>query len=272
MTKMALRHVLPFTLVAGVAATAAADYTVTYKNKNESSQVGVLNSVFGTGDFAGNTPVSGTSFLTTGANVDVYPLSTTSNVFTSATLGLTATRLMDRGGLATFDIHSGDPATGNDQHFSDGTSTYTMELKVAGDNSEFGWFNDAAAAGFESLFNTSDIGTSKTIHLSSDFRFGLMDTTTGNTLSSDEHAYTNNKGDMTAVVDQMIMYEITGTGITHKTYLIAFEDRLQGEVYEDYDYNDAVVLMTVIIPLPQAGAMALAGIGGVAFVRRRTAP
>ncbi len=96
---------------------------------------------------------------------------------------VTATRVSDNGLGGVLKILTGTPVSADDQDWSDGITTVFMEAKYAGDNHYFGWYNDTTPSGFQALLDTSSIGSSTIVNLSSQFRWGLQNTSTGSTVT-----------------------------------------------------------------------------------------
>jgi Domain of unknown function (DUF4114) len=174
---------------------------------------------------------------------------------------VTATRVADNGVGGILKILTGNPLSADDQNWSDGITTVMMEAKYAGDNHDFGWFNDSVPSGFQFLLNTNSIGSSVIVNLSSQFRWGLKNNTTGNTWTSLE---SDNVASGSSY-DQMVTYQVTGLGTGETVWLVFWEDRIHGEFYEDYDFNDAVIELRAI-PAPGTALLAL---GALSLVYRR---
>lgn len=185
----------------------------------------------------------------------------TGNDFNNGTV--TATRVSDNGLGGVLKILTGTPTSADDQNWSDGVTTVMMEAKYAGDSHNFGWYNDSSPSGFQFLLNTASIGSSVVVNLSSQFRWGLQNNTTGNTWTSRESD--NVSGGK--AYDQMVTYQVTGLGTGETVWLLFWEDRIKWEAFEDYDYNDAVIELRAI-PAPGTGILALTALA-LAGRRRR---
>jgi hypothetical protein len=62
--------------------------------------------------------------------------------------------------------------------------------------------------------------------------------------------------------DHMVTYKITGNITGKGNYVIAFEDRTEG----DYDYNDAVLEISGLQPVPEPSTFAIAGLGALGLI------
>jgi len=70
-------------------------------------------------------------------------------------------------------------------------------------------------------------------------------------------------------VDHLTTYELTGAGITEKTYVLFWEDKLARQ-HSDFDFNDLAVeikgVNAVVVPLPAAAWSGLVTLAGGAIV------
>jgi hypothetical protein len=212
------------------------------------------------------------------------PAGSNATVFTSGG-GLTATRVNDYVGSSSSNHGSNlniltSSATGGgltDQIWQDGISNITAEAKFAAYSQSFGYTD---SAGYHELYNIA--GGSGTNFLESKPIIANLDLT-GNTWTWDRSDVGNgpNPGNLhwssdkslnSDHLDHLITYEITGTGILYKTWLIFWDDQANC-TSSDRDFNDFVVQITAqarpIIPAP--GAILLGGIGVclVGWLRRR---
>lgn len=172
---------------------------------------------------------------------------------------LTANRLADAGADGIVDLLTGNSTGPADIFWGDGDGVeLQLEAKFAADTSTFGWIDGAAGGDFNPLIETGEIGDSVFAFLTDEFRWALDDSTTDMILTSNPADQMLND----EPVDQMVAYHITGLGGDANTWVLFFEDRIDG----DYDFNDAVLQVTVV---PAPGAIALFGLGGLVIARRR---
>lgn len=236
--------VLPAVLALGAAASAHGAFTtVNGAPGGELNHLQILNNVYGGGFLAleGPTPA-----------------------FSNGSL--TFTRINDSGLGGVLTIVTSDTSATDDQRWSvgdaTGPATVIARAKYAGDSHTFGWIDDTQGEPvYQSLGSTSTFNVPVMVNLSSDFRWALHDTTTGSMWTSRSSDNLDNHGNAR---DQMVTYRVTGAGVTQPTFLLFWEDRIGGGA--DYDYNDAVVELTAV---PAPGAVGLAGLGALAFTRRR---
>lgn len=246
-------------LVAGAAFAGPADYTVVndIASGNQTHDK-ILAAMYG-GTFVSQSIINGATNMKDGASQN-------STVGAYGNGAITATRIMDRGGDGLFSLVLGNN-NDDDQSWSDGVVQLQVTAKFADDNHSFGWINKLNGSKTE-IAQTSDNST-KTVNLSKDFKWFLDSPSTGNNLTSVESDNGGTGPFKNSFFDQMVSYEITGIdGI--KRYVLFWEDRVNGQAYNDYDYNDAVIEI-VVVPLPSAAIAGGLGLLGVAAIRRRMA-
>jgi len=246
-------------LAAGAAVAGPADYTVVNEPaSNNQTHDKLLAAMYG-GTFATGSVINGATNMKVGALQN-----TTFNSYSNG--AITATRIMDRGGDGLFQLITGNN-NDDDQSWSDGVVNLKVTSKFASDTHTFGWVDKTNGNTKNALLDTSS-GATVNVKLSSDFKW-FLDTSSENNLTSVEQ---DNKGVGTFknnFFDQMVSYEITGVD-GQKRYVLFWEDRVNGQAYDDYDYNDAVIEI-VVVPLPPAAMAGGVMLLGVAALRRRFA-
>ncbi|MBX3352685.1 MAG: DUF4114 domain-containing protein [Phycisphaeraceae bacterium] len=175
---------------------------------------------------------------------------------------LTFVRIQDRGGVSPLHLNGINWGVGQDKNWADGVVDVRVEAKYAGDSHVFGWHNDAGDGSFQAIAPTTPGTTVDQVSLSTAFRWGLKDTTTGKSYTSDE---TTNHGGL----DQLVTYAMFDTASSKMLgWLLFWEDRHGSGA--DYDYNDAVVEVRLIaVPTPMAAGLGAAGMLAIGARRRR---
>lgn len=178
---------------------------------------------------------------------------------------ITAMRYADGGASMAQDLGLG-ALVADDSHWSGGETIVTARAKHAGDRSTFGWFNDAAEdPAFRPIIATGTLNAPVTLNLSSAFRWGLQDHTTGSMFSSDPASNGMRAG---IPADHLVTYRIYGAESNKAVWLLFWEDRAAHQ-NSDWDFNDAVIEITTERVIPAPGAMALASAAGFLGLRRR---
>lgn len=196
-----------------------------------------------------------------------------------STGGLTATRVEDFAGSnssspgSNLNILSSSATSGGftDQIWEDGIADITAEAKFAAYSQSFGYTDES----YHELFNIA--GGSSTNFLQSKPIASELDLSSnlwtwdrsdvGNDGGPGENHWSSNQNLNGYNKDHMITFEITGTGITNKTWLLFWDDQ---RWCPDRDFNDFVVQITAR-PIPAPGAILLGSIGIclVGWLRRR---
>jgi len=153
-----------------------------------------------------------------------------------------------------------------DQVWYNPDGSAAAEAKYAGQSQNFGYLLGTSGGSPTSLFTVTGSGylsgtpSAAIPSFSPPKLFRFEDTTGGNTWSSKQ---ADNSGD-----DHMVTFEITG-GPSAGNYVVAFEDKPFGS--SDLDYNDLVVEVSGVSPVPVPGAVLLgaAGLGLVGWLKRK---
>jgi hypothetical protein len=149
--------------------------------------------------------------------------------------------------------------TADDNKWSDGTVTLRFETKYAANANTLGWYNNNVSSSTFLPLLGSTPGSSTTTTLSSNFEWGLKSVS-----GSGTQYWQSNKFDNADGMDHFVAYKVTGlAGGTR--WLLAVEDLPQGA--SDFDYNDWVGEIEIVVPVPAAAWLGLAGLGGFAGLR-----
>ena len=135
--------------------------------------------------------------------------------------------------------------------------------RVITSHDAFGYFAGASGGSFTQLFATSGSGFAVS-------GSGLVDFTGGTWRwgrTGGPNVHSGLASENADAVDHMVTYRITGLG-SETVWLVFFEDKNVGDEEADFDYNDLVVEIRAV-PTPMAAGMGIAGLAGVAGVRRR---
>lgn len=179
---------------------------------------------------------------------------------------MTATRMADAGISSPVSLATGKPGESADAEFSGGPVVLTVRAKYAADSHMLGWIDDTAATPtFQPLMSSTDFDNPMEVTLSSSFRWALKDLTTGKMFTS-RPADNAGVGAMAANrYDQLVTYHVDGKEGVLNEWVLFWEDRVGGE-QADYDYNDAVMTVSIV---PAPGPVALAAVGLAMLKRRR---
>lgn len=181
---------------------------------------------------------------------------------TSASGGLTLTRVFDSGGSSPLNLGTGsavlNPGPGpQDQVWHDGSTAFVAEKKFAGDTAVFGWALSSSPGTLNPVIGTGAGTTGSGSVGPGDFVWYLKDASTGGTTYYSDQ--TLNTGDSNA--DHMVTFELTGTSVLRKTWLLWWEDRnIPGGTLQDY--QDSVIQITAV-PFPLAAVAGMPLLGGV---------
>ncbi|MDX2130973.1 MAG: DUF4114 domain-containing protein [Planctomycetota bacterium] len=172
-----------------------------------------------------------------------------------------------------FNLAGGVSGAGGDldQVWSDGTVRLEARARYAGYSQFFGYRTSLTAGGFTggvtsvaSGYNDPAAGT--LVNIGSPVSFMWM---RANNAAGTNNAHYSYAALNVAQRDQMVAWEILGAG-GGRRFVVAFEDINQGGSPDDRDFND-LVMELVVIPLPTGAGLSMAGLGVLAFRRRRSA-
>ncbi len=164
-------------------------------------------------------------------------------------------------------------ASSNDQIFEDGVVVSLAQARYAGFEQSFGYVPGASGGSFNSLFSVTGSGFAVTGSsnqtISNLFRFARRGTS-GNPNGGD--TWTSREADNNDTrPDHMISFLFSnevGSRFIPNSLALFFDD--QRGASADRDFNDLVVEVQVnVVPLPTAALASVAGLGGMAFIRRR---
>jgi len=130
-----------------------------------------------------------------------------------------------------------------------------------GRSASFGFVNGMSGGSYQSLINTSNVGSSAVLDTDGEFRWAIK-LDGGRVLTS---RMSNNGG-----VDAMVSYSLYNNAGKFIGSMLLFDDKISAP---EKDYADVAVLLT-LAPTPQAASLGLLGLGGLGVLagrRRRSA-
>lgn len=185
--------------------------------------------------------------------------------------GVTARRIADADVnplTQVLHLHLGS-AGAVDQVWRDGVVSFVARARYAGYDQYFGYREGLTAGGFTgggfAVSSGFDSGPGGILNIGSPVDLQWMRANNAAGTVNPHYSYDANN---VAGRDQMVAWEVFGMG-GGRRYVLGFEDINKGGSPDDRDFNDLVIELAVIIPLPSAGGMALAGLGVLALRRRR---
>lgn len=152
------------------------------------------------------------------------------------------------------------PLHSTDQIWSAGTFKSKLFYdSPVGRAQSFGFVNGATGGSYQSLINTSSVGSTASLTTDDNFRWAIK-LNGGRVLTSRN---SNNGG-----TDMMISYSLYNNAGNFIGSVLFFDDKISAP---EKDYADVAVLLT-LVPTPQAAAMGLLGLGSLGVMagcRRR---
>ncbi|MCK4341757.1 MAG: DUF4114 domain-containing protein [Phycisphaerae bacterium] len=201
----------------------------------------------------------GTAWVAFGTNEDPYgnPVDLTNGL-------LEAIRVDDLNLGGVLDVNTGSPGATDDQIWTGGPVTATALARYAGYSQKFGYDRDGDALGYLNLFDVQGNGTSVT-------GTATLDLDPGETWawgrSGDGGTWFSDPLRNADSLDHLVTYQLDGfnDGLNH--WLLCWEDLNH---LGDQDYNDLVIELTAAVPEPGSGMLSFAGLGLLAWLRRRS--
>lgn len=179
-------------------------------------------------------------------------------------------------GSDILDLAGSNMATGSDKVWHDGVISMSAKARYAGYSQVFGLFaGESAGAPFVPLINVGGSGMGVTGQITG-FDIGAVSHTWRWGRAGDGSMFSSRDSDNPDGKDHMVTYKVEGLNNGYDaTWLLFFED-LRANQNSDWDYNDLVVEINVVargqvVPLPTAMNLGVAGLLGLASVRRRRA-
>jgi hypothetical protein len=157
-------------------------------------------------------------------------------------------------------LFNGSDNNTTDQIWQDGTVALDVRARYSSGEQTLGFLRNSDNSGNANLLNISNAGGW--------FQFIDPTNATNVFVGPGEFRWTRNTSQTSREIDngntdRMIAFEIFDTNApSERRYVIAFEDG------GDFDYNDLVVELVIMIPLPTGAAMGMAGMGLLAIRRR----
>lgn len=258
-------------IVAAAGSVASADYTAIETPpggglpSGEATHANIIQELFGGGwQTASLNPTTPPEFS---PGSQQAPLEYTGTFEGSA---ITITRVRDAGGSTPLNLAHA-PGSSNDSIWTDGTVNTRARALYASDNQNFGFVPGGAGSGtgdYQELFQASGsgfnvTGESKNFTIDGDFRWARS-----REAGTFADGHTSYEGDNDGR-DHMVTYHVDIAGRSLPIWLLFWEDRPHTSGgHSDWDFNDLVVMLTVI-PLPGPAVLGMVGLFGLAAVRRR---
>ena len=175
---------------------------------------------------------------------------------------LSLIRVADDGLPSPLNLFTDNASNRDDQVFQAQSISVELISSEADDSHRFGIRQDSTGNAFEELISTDGGPTVGTTTANSDFRFSLINDTTSKSFTS---VIDSNGSFFGPKFDQLVTYEVqpnirSGLEPGARQWVLAWEDRIGQQAFADYDFNDVVVIVTVIPSPASAGLLGLAGL------------